>query len=277
MNRLPALVAALLALAAPGCFGEAKGTVHPGDVVVVAYEAKETNGTLVASARNVTVVVGEGDSALGPDVEQALVGHRENETVSATTTTYGRQSVVQSRGEPFPAVQDAPTSAIEERLGHTPAVGDSFPTSEGSYNWTVLATDNETTQVELGIPDGATQPFPEYGVALVWHRENGTLHQTIEPLGNDVFHLDADPFTGVTVFDTPPGYYRLAEVRDGRIVFDMNPYAPDFTRQVVVSVTIGHVEHGSFQPVPGEYGHRASPQVHGALPSTAAGTPSGLG
>jgi hypothetical protein len=279
MNRPTRLVPLALAVLLAGCFGVPPGTVRAGDTVTVSYVATDASGAVVAQGATATFVAGHPAAGLGPDLGNAVVGRHANETVSLTTRLADAVEAAQLFDERA-RVQTYNTSAFAKAVG-TPTVGMNF--SAYGYNATLTAVTPELVTFELLARDGLRQPFPEYGLTMVYSSQGDQLVKTLEPTPGKVFAID---FAGQIALQAihpdgtgeplPAGTYRVLPASGGRLHFahTAGPDAALLDQDVTVALTIVTVEggQGGAPQVTGGYGARYSPQLRGD-PRSILGTP----
>jgi len=268
MKPLLALTLALVMAASAGCFGYPPGSVRPGDHLTVTVTATPLAGgaPLVTSEAWEIGDVGSGSSGLGADVEQALVGHRVNETVTldspatARSGYSGTQHLHVAETPPNPIVDTAPQGALVQYLGHAVQVGGRFELGPG-LNATVTAIANGTVTYRADLTDGFVMPIERFGLEQIFHIHGGNFTVTFEPLVGHEFVL-ADS-GGSTPLGTPPGYYRTSGKVGDNITYDFEPASPLHGQAVHVTVKINSIEAASPRKAPadGQYGLRRSPQL----------------
>ena len=290
---LAALTAALLLA---GCIGYPAGSIRPGDSVTVQYTATDlATGQVLAKDATATFVAGSGASGLGHDLENAILGLKANDTFSldsrgdtgrAFTQTALANAIFDSRA----AQQIYNTSAFAQAVGE-PVVGMQFHAY--GYNATLTNVTPQLVSFTLIGNDGFRQPFPDYGLTMVYSTQDGKLVKTLEPTPGVVFTLT---FAGQVALDRlnpdgstepfPAGTYRVQPAQGTHLVFDYSPAtnAALIGHDVSFQAKIVQVQPGA-QTAPGAascanehpdatpcYGLRHSPQLQGD-PSTVIAPP----
>lgn len=277
--NLRAVVVSLLALAAAGCFGDAPGSAHAGDVVVVRYTAWDLEtGQLLGEANTTTpaFALGSGESGLGLDVERALVGHRQNDTVEVRSSEAAARSYTQTLvlppwfGEP-PANHTVSISALhQDDILLAIPVGGSAAVAAG-LNATVIARDATTLVWQWDVREGQHFRVPDVeGVDYVFHPRGDRLNITLEGRSGAEFFIPAQPglpdaAVQTTVRGVGAGHYRVLASSDGMLRFSYAPDTPLFQKAIRVQATLVqvHTPSGVPAPVGGNYGAHGSPQLVG--------------
>lgn len=276
---LPAPAGLILAIALllplSGCFGYPPGTVRTGDTVTITYTATDlATGQILAKDATATFVAGSGASGLGHDLERAIVGHRANETFQLESRQdTGRDfSQVLEAAQEFDSraiVQTYNTTAFEKAVT-TAKVGLEF--NAFGYNATVTAVDPQLVTFNLVPRDGLRQPFPEYGLTMVYSTQDGKLVKTLEATPGVVFTIG---FAGQIALQAihpdgttepfPVGTYKVLPAQGGHLRFSYSAGTATalLGKDVKFDATIVSVEPGAHAApvVQGGYGARNSPQL----------------
>jgi hypothetical protein len=262
--RLLLTLAVLALFAGAGCTGPGVGP-QPGDTVDLSYAIADSNGTVLRSVVTTSFVYGTEHSGLGTPVDDALRGHRTNETVTITLPAYGERVEIARALAPIEGNQSASRADFTTYVGE-PTLGKTFQ-AYGIYTGVVSGFDNDTVFFHVVAQDGLETPVPTVGATLVTHVVRGNLTRTLDPVVGATFAIQPpSPFNPSTPLGLPAGSYKVLGATDASLQYgrSISP-DPDLTgKDLTVQVTITRIGH-AVAPIPtsGNFGVRSSPQVKG--------------
>lgn len=276
MNRLLVLLLVTASIAASGCTGIPEGTATNGARVTIDWTAHDPEtGDVLATGTGLSFVVGRGESGLGGDLEQSLVGRQENDTYTFVSEDDESRAFSEEVRTPQFLGSDAAEGnvsidAFNRSIGHAPEEGEVFEFNP-FYDAQVVSVGETELTYRFHLEGGEQRdPVPFVGAVLVSRIEDGQLVRTLEPQEGARFTVDPpSPQNPATPLGLEPGSYRTVGAEGGDLVYEYAPVSDSALadRPVEFEVTVVEVQSltgGSTDLEEGKYGVRGgSPYVNG--------------